>query len=233
MRLAVLIDAENAQARLVASVLQAVDRHGRATLRRAYGDWSAPALSGWRDAVDTHAIEPIQQFRSRSGKNSSDCAMIVDAMDLLHGGRFDGFCLMSNDNDFASLARRIRREGRHVFGFGTRGAGEQLQQACDRYLMVDDAPRRIAAADDDAAMCRAEQVAVLAAAVEGCREASGWSPLTAVGQRAKQEGVTPAELGFSSLRKLLEAFAFFEISSAESGAGTRPNEFVRRIPASR
>lgn len=232
MRLAVLIDAENAQARLVASVLQAVDGYGKATLRRAYGDWSTPALAGWRDAVDTHAIEPIQQFRSRSGKNSSDCAMIVDAMDLLHGGHFDGFCLMSNDNDFASLARRIRREGRHVLGFGSSGAGEQLQQACDRYLMVDEAPRRIAF-DNDAAMRRAEQVAVLAAAVEGCREASGWSPLTAVGLRAKQEGVTPAELGFSSLRKLLEAFAFFEISSTESGAGTRPNEFVRRIPASR
>jgi hypothetical protein len=231
MRLAVLIDAENAQPRLVGRVLQAVDRHGKATLRRAYGDWSAPTLAGWRDAVDTHAIEPIHQFRSRSGKNSSDCAMIVDAMDLLHAGGFDGFCLMSNDNDFASLARRIRREGRQVFGFGSPGAGEQLQRACNAYLTFDEAPLGLAL-EDDAAMRRAEQVAVLAAAVEGCRDTSGWSRLAAVGLRARQHGVTPEDLGFSSLRKLLDAFPFFEISSPESGAGTKPNEFVRLIRAS-
>jgi uncharacterized LabA/DUF88 family protein len=117
-RLAVLIDAENAQASLVGELLAEISRYGVASVKRAYGDWTTATLRGWKAHLHRHAIQPIQQFTYTTGKNASDSALIIDAMDLLHSGNFDGFCLVSSDSDFTRLATRLRESGVAVYGFG-------------------------------------------------------------------------------------------------------------------
>lgn len=110
-RLVVLIDADNAQAKGLANILSEVARYDTATVKRAYGDWTTPQLGSWKKVLHVHAVQPIQQFTYTQGKNATDSALIIDAMDLLHGGKVDGFCLVSSDSDFTRLATRIREAG--------------------------------------------------------------------------------------------------------------------------
>jgi uncharacterized LabA/DUF88 family protein len=117
-RLAVLIDADNAQASVAQELLTEVSRYGTATVKRAYGDWTTPNLRNWKEHLHKLAIQPVQQFSYTSGKNATDASLIIDAMDLLHSGRFDGFCLVSSDSDFTRLATRLRESGVIVYGFG-------------------------------------------------------------------------------------------------------------------
>src|SRR6266508_3640140 len=117
-QLAVLIDADNAQPGIVAELLAEISRYGTASVKRAYGDWTTPNLKGWKEHLHKHAIQPIQQFAYTSGKNATDSSLIIDAMDLLHSGRFNGFCLVTSDSDLTRLATRLREHGVDVFGFG-------------------------------------------------------------------------------------------------------------------
>ena len=116
-KLAVLIDADNAQASIAAELLAEISRYGSSTIRRAYGDWTTTNLTGWKSALLDLAIQPIQQFRFTTGKNATDSALIIDAMDLLHTGDVDGFCIVSSDSDFTRLATRLRESGHVVYGF--------------------------------------------------------------------------------------------------------------------
>ena len=135
--LAVLIDSDNAQAAVISDLLAEVAQVGTATVKRAYGDWTTPQLGSWKDVLNVHAIVPVQQFSYTSGKNATDSALIIDAMDLLHGGRVDGFCLVSSDSDFTRLATRIREQGLLVIGFGERKTPKAFVAACDRFLYTD------------------------------------------------------------------------------------------------
>src|SRR6056297_2909435 len=117
-RLAVLIDADNAQPKIIGELLQEVAKYGVATAKRIYGDWTSTHLGGWKDLLLEHNLQPMQQFAYTRGKNSTDSAMIIDAMDLLYTGNFDGFCIVSSDSDFTRLASRIREDGLKVIGFG-------------------------------------------------------------------------------------------------------------------
>ena len=117
-RLAVLIDADNAQAAIAEELLTEISRYGTASVKRAYGDWTTPNLKGWKEYLHKLAIQPIQQFSYTTGKNATDSSLIIDAMDLLHSGRFEGFCLVSSDSDFTRLATRLRESGVLVYGFG-------------------------------------------------------------------------------------------------------------------
>lgn len=137
LRLAVLIDADNAQPSIIDGLLQEVARLGAATVRRIYGDWTRTAHSGWKRQLLAHSIQPVQQFAYTSGKNATDSAMIIDAMDLLYTRRFDGFCLVSSDSDFTRLAVRIREEGLLVFGFGERKTPQPFVAACNRFIYTD------------------------------------------------------------------------------------------------
>lgn len=134
---AVLIDADNVRLDTLSPILEEITRHGRVTVRRIYGDFTTPNLGGWRLKLSEHAIQPIQQYRNTVGKNASDSALIIDAMDLLHSRRFDGFCLVSSDSDFTRLATRIREDGLTVFGFGEKKAPKAFVNACDRYIYVE------------------------------------------------------------------------------------------------
>ena len=126
-RLAVLIDADNAQASIVTELLAEVSRYGAAAVKRAYGDWTTPNLRGWKEHLHKHAIQPIQQFSYTSGKNATDSSLIIDAMDLLHSGRFNGFCLVSSDSDFTRLANRIRESGVAVYVRGSSKSRPKLK----------------------------------------------------------------------------------------------------------
>jgi uncharacterized LabA/DUF88 family protein len=136
-KLAVLIDADNTTPRIVAGLFDEIATIGEASVRRIYGDFSGPRLKGWTDVLATHAIMPHQNFAYTSGKNASDIALVIDAMDLLHSDRFDGFCLVSSDSDFTRLAARIREQGIDVFGFGELKTPESFRQACKRFIYTE------------------------------------------------------------------------------------------------
>ena len=136
-KLAVLIDADNAQPSRIGPLLSEVARYGTACVKRAYGDWTGTCLSGWKNQLLQQAIQPIQQFAYTHGKNATDSAMIIDAMDLLYAHRFDGFCLVSSDSDFTRLAARIREAGLVVYGFGERKTPPPFVTACNRFIYVE------------------------------------------------------------------------------------------------
>lgn len=134
---ALLIDADNVRQESISPILEEITRHARLTVRRIYGDFTTPNLAGWKLKLAEHAIQPIQQYRNTVGKNASDSALIIDAMDLLHSRRFEGFCLVSSDSDFTRLATRIREDGLVVYGFGEKKAPKAFVSACDRYIYVE------------------------------------------------------------------------------------------------
>src|SRR4029450_1021656 len=136
-KLAVLIDADNAQPSNVEALLAEVATYGTAHVKRAYGDWTGTSLKGWKDQLLAQSIQPIQQFAYTSGKNATDAAMVIDAMDLLYSGRFDGFCLVSSDSDFTRLAARIRESGLTVYGFGERKTPKPFVAACDKFIYIE------------------------------------------------------------------------------------------------
>lgn len=136
-RLAVLIDADNASAKIADALFEEIAKIGEASVRRIYGDFSNARSKGWADILSKHAIIPQQQFAYTTGKNASDITLVIDAMDLLHGGRFDGFCLVSSDSDFTRLAARIREHGVDVYGFGEQKTPESFRQACRRFVYTE------------------------------------------------------------------------------------------------
>jgi hypothetical protein len=137
LRLAVLIDADNAQATIIEGLLAEIARFGEATVKRIYGDFTSPTSAQWKKALNKHAIKPVQQFAYTTGKNATDSMLIIDAMDLLYTRRFDGFCLVSSDSDFTGLALRIREEGLTVFGFGEEKTPEAFRNACHKFLYTE------------------------------------------------------------------------------------------------
>lgn len=135
--LALLIDGDNASPKIIAGLLAEIANYGTASVKRIYGDWTKPNLNGWKDCLLEHSIQPVQQFAYTTGKNATDGAMIIDAMDLLYTGRFSGFCIVSSDSDFARLAARIREQGITVYGFGERKTPRPFITACDKFVYVD------------------------------------------------------------------------------------------------
>lgn len=135
--LALLIDGDNVSSKVVEGLLAEIANYGIASVKRIYGDWTKPNLNGWKDCLLEHSIQPVQQFAYTTGKNATDGAMIIDAMDLLYTGRFSGFCIASSDSDFARLAARIREQGITVYGFGERKTPRPFITACDKFVYFD------------------------------------------------------------------------------------------------
>jgi hypothetical protein len=136
-RLAVLIDADNAQPAVIESLLGEVARYGLASVKRIYGDFTSTRLGGWKKVLLKHSISPVQQFAYTTGKNATDSSLIIDAMDLMYTRRFDGFCLVSSDSDFTRLAQRLREEGVLVYGFGEKKTPDAFVQACDKFIYTE------------------------------------------------------------------------------------------------
>ncbi|MFH0919346.1 MAG: NYN domain-containing protein [Fibrobacterota bacterium] len=137
MRLAVLIDADNAQAAVIDGLLAEIARFGEATVKRIYGDFTAPASASWKKVLQKYAIKPVQQFAYTTGKNATDSTLIIDAMDLLYTRKFDGFCLVTSDSDFTGLAMRLREEGLTVFGFGEQKTPEAFKSSCHKFIFTE------------------------------------------------------------------------------------------------
>ena len=222
--LALLIDGDNASPKIVSGLLAEVAKYGVASVRRIYGDWTKPNLTGWKSCLLEHSIQPIQQFAYTTGKNATDGAMIIDAMDLLNTGRFDGFCIVSSDSDFARLAARIREQGITVYGFGERKTPRPFVTACDKFIYLDvlrpgdDADRapaaRAAAKASAKKTARDPQlVATLRGAVNAVSDEDGWADLGAVGSHiAKQlPEFDPRNYGFARLSELVEASGLAEM----------------------
>lgn len=144
LRLAVLIDADNAQAAVIEGILAEVARFGEASVKRIYGDFTSPNSSSWKKVLQKYAIKPVQQFAYTTGKNATDSMLIIDAMDLLYTRRLDGFCLITSDSDFTGLATRIREEGLLVLGFGEQKTPDAFRNACNKFILTEVLRRPVA-----------------------------------------------------------------------------------------
>lgn len=135
--IAILIDGDNAQAKLLKETIEEVSKYGKATIRRIYGDWTSQTMNSWKDLINQHSINPIQKFSYTTGKNSTDGALIIDAMDILHSKNVEGFCIVSSDSDYAGLAKRIREEGLFVMGIGEKKTPEAFVKSCDIFTYTE------------------------------------------------------------------------------------------------
>ena len=234
-RLAVLIDADNAQPSITEGLLSEVAKYGVASVKRIYGDWTTPALGGWKSILLEHSIQPVQQFRYTVGKNATDSAMIIDAMDLLYTSRFDGFCLVSSDSDFTRLAMRIREEGLLVYGFGEQKTPKAFVSACDKFIFTE----VLRARDETAPAVKpkttqqlkrdAKLVSLLRQAVEDASDDSGWSHLGAVGSTIAKQApeFDPRNYGYSKLGELASATQLFDIDQRVQSDGQSRVVYIR------
>lgn len=221
-RLAVLIDADNTSARIAPGLFEEIAKIGEASVRRIYGDFSGTRLKSWAEILSTHAIMPHQNFAYTSGKNAYDIAIIIDAMDLLHSGRFDAFCLVSSDSDFTRLAARIREQGVDVYGFGEQKTPESFRQACRRFIytenLVPEAPAPDKPNQPDARPASVTRPLVQATdliktAMAQLEDDESWVALGGVGQRLSvlSSDFDPRTYGFAKLGDLVERTGAFEI----------------------
>jgi uncharacterized LabA/DUF88 family protein len=225
-RLAVLIDADNASAKIAGRLFEEIAKIGEASVRRIYGDFSSQRLMPWADILAQHAIIPQQQFAYTAGKNASDIALVIDAMDLLHSGRFDGFCLVSSDSDFTRLASRIREQGLDVYGFGERKTPESFRQACRRFiytenLLLPEAPALGTEKANGVKPLQAPSAAIqlIQKALSQVEGEEGWVSLGMLGQRLSSIATDfdPRTYGYRKLSDLVRNTGAFEVVQPETG----------------
>jgi hypothetical protein len=221
-RLAVLIDADNASAKIVDGLFEEIAKLGEASVRNIYGDFSNPRSKGWADVLSKYAIMPRQQFAYTTGKNASDITLVIEAMDLLHTGRFDGFCLVSSDSDFTRLAARIREEGVDVYGFGEQKTPESFRQACRRFFYTENLlPTAPAAVGTPAKSLEPISKAskVLVKLISDMDTDGGWVGLGAMGSQLVNliSDFDPRTYGYKKLSDLVRQIDALELKS-EGGA---------------
>jgi len=234
-RLAVLIDADNAQPSITEGLLSEVAKYGVASVKRVYGDWTTPSLSGWKSVLLEHSIQPVQQFRYTVGKNATDSAMIIDAMDLLYTKRFDGFCLVSSDSDFTRLASRIREEGLLVYGFGERKTPKAFVSACDKFIFTEvlrfeeDVGSAVKTKTTNELKRDGKLVVLLKSAVEAGSDDSGWAHLGAVGSNIVKQApeFDPRNYGFSKLGEFIAATDLFDVDERVQRDGHSKAIYIR------
>jgi uncharacterized LabA/DUF88 family protein len=234
-RLAVLIDADNAQPSITEGLLTEIAKYGVASVKRIYGDWTTPSLAGWKSVLLEHSIQPIQQFRYTVGKNATDSAMIIDAMDLLYAKHFDGFCLVSSDSDFTRLASRIREEGLLVYGFGEKKTPKAFVSACDKFIFtevlrfhedIEPSVKRKTAIE---LKRDTKLITLLRNAVEAASDESGWAHLGAVGSNIAKQApeFDPRNYGFDKLGELAKAINLFELDRRLQSDGHSKSIYIR------
>ena len=203
-KLAVLIDADNAQASVIHELLAEVSRYGTASVKRAYGDWTTTSLKRWKNVLHEMAIQPIQQFSYTTGKNSTDSALIIDAMDLLHAGGLTGVCLVSSDSDFTRLATRIREAGLVVYGFGEQKTPKPFVAACDRFIYTDILKPTKSTKEKKKPVGEPLKPMVLNA-LDSATQDDGWANLSVVGNFLIKNSPSfdPRNYGFQKLGELV------------------------------
>ncbi|MGI6740316.1 MAG: NYN domain-containing protein [Brevefilum sp.] len=228
-RIAILIDGDNAQASLIEQILVEAGKYGNATIRRVYGDWTTSNMNSWKESLNIHAFQPIQQFRYTVGKNATDSAMIIDAMDILHSGQADGFCLVSSDSDYTRLATRIRESGLLVVGIGEKKTPRSFVSACNVFIYTENISRRSRSngggtkrKTSNLSTQERELVDLVSQAIDMVGpDDDGWTRLSEVGTALRRidPGFDPRSFGFRQLSQLIkEQNKQFEMRKIANGA---------------
>lgn len=219
MRLAVLIDADNVPYRNIKAILEEIAKHGTPTIKRIYADWTQPTVSGWKALLLENAIQPIQQYSYSVGKNSTDSAMIIDAMDILYAEKVEGFCILSSDSDFTRLATRLREAGMKVFGYGERKTPSPFIGACNKFTYIDiigDSENETSkdAKDNNSQKQNKEGiVGLIVSSIDDVADETGWAFIGDVGRMIlkKKNDFDPRDYGYPKLKPLLASFKVFEM----------------------
>lgn len=247
-RLAVLIDADQGQHGVLQELMSEISRYGTGTIKRAYGDWTEQSMSKWKGLLQANAIQPVQQFRYTKGKNATDSALIIDAMDVLHSGVVDGFCLVSSDSDFTRLATRIREAGLAVYGFGERKTPTPFVAACDKFIYLEilkpeaeaanvsaqvDVPAPappVEEADEATIAALPELEPLVLSALEKTARDDGWSSLAALGGQINRDhpSFDARNYGFTRLGDLVRKQAYLQSKEVASGENGQIHLHVRR-----
>jgi uncharacterized LabA/DUF88 family protein len=226
-RLAVLIDSDNTTPSVTTELLEEVAKYGTPTVKRAYGDWTTQQLVGWKEELLRHAIQPVQQFAYTRGKNSTDSALIIDAMDLLYAGNLEGFVIVSSDSDFTRLATRLRESGMTVYGLGRRNTPAPFVEACDRFIYLDLLSQEPQAAvergtdDEDPTPLLPNLKRILSTAISSTSKDDGWSNLGEVGSYLikSHAAFDPRDYGHPKLGELVRAQPDVEVKDVPGPTG--------------
>ncbi len=240
LRLAVLIDADNVPSANIKSMLEEIAKYGTPTFKRIYGDWTNPRVTSWKTVLLDNAITPIQQYSYTQGKNATDSAMIIDAMDILYTGRVDGFCLVSSDSDFTRLAIRLREAGMKVFGMGEQKTPSAFTSACDRFIYIEiltkkeekkpaSKTRTTTSKKTSDDKIDPKLLALLTDSVDDLADEDGWTFLGELGNLLikKQPSFDSRNYGFDKLLPLIKSFRQFEVDERPTANGKIRHVFVR------
>lgn len=239
-RLAVLIDGDNIPSTHVKEMMEEIAKYGNPTIKRIYGDWTNPHVARWKSIMLENAITPIQQYGYTTGKNSTDSALIIDAMDILYSQKVDGFCLVSSDSDFTRLALRLREAGMNVIGIGERKTPNPFIVACDRFIYIEILKNRSDESDTGTSKRKSSKkdsvdkvtpkvVSMIASTISDLEDEDGWAYLGDVGNllQKKQPNFDSRNYGFQKLTPLIKSIDKFEIDRREHGKGNHRLIYVR------
>jgi uncharacterized protein (TIGR00288 family) len=237
-KFAVLIDGDNIPASYLKEMMEEITKYGNPTIKRIYGDWTNPQLKSWKNRLLSNAIRPIQQYAYTSGKNATDSAMIIDAMDILYSDKVDGFCIVSSDSDFTRLATRLREAGKHVIGIGERKTPEPFIVACDKFIYVEilkpstqDNDKETNPKPTKTEKISKKSIRLLTNSIEDVADEEGWAFLGDVGTilLKKQPNFDARNYGFQKLTALISSLNKFEIELRDAGKGRRSKLVYVRV----
>ena len=236
-KLAVLIDADNAQPAIVDGLLAEIAKFGTANVKRIYGNWTDEKLKGWKATLLEHSIQPMQQFAYTVGKNATDSAMIIDAMDLLYTGNFDGFCIVSSDSDFTRLASRLRESGLVVYGFGEKKTPKPFVAACDKFIYTEvlrakeeeEGDRSKAKPTADLKRDKGHLANLFRNAIDAYSDDDGWAQLGPVGSNIAKQApeFDPRNYGYRKLKDVVKAMGLYDLREESEGPGHAKSIYIR------
>ncbi len=224
--IALLIDADNSPSAKIDFIIAELATHGVVNIRRAYGNWKSPSLAGWEKVLHEYAIQPVQQFDLVKGKNATDMALLIEAMDILYTKQVDTFCLVTSDADFTPLVHRLRADGKEVIGFGGHKASIPFVNSCSKFLYLDEDKkakevRTNVVANTSKLKSDTKLMNILRNAVEAGETEDGWAPLWGVGSNiSNQAPFDPRNYGFKKLSDLFKAVDLFEVKETKNGPQT-------------
>lgn len=240
IKLAVLIDGDNIPSAYVKEMMEEIAKYGNPTIKRIYGDWTKPFLAKWKNLLLENAITPIQQYGYTAGKNATDSAMIIDAMDILYSGQVNGFCLVSSDSDFTRLATRLREAGMKVIGLGEKKTPDPFIVACDRFIYIEILKKNEEESESPSAKPKAKEkreydkitpkvVRLISSTIYDLADEDGWAFLGDVGSllQKKQPNFDSRNYGFEKLTPLINSIGKFEIDQRDSYKGKFKLIYVR------
>ncbi len=241
LRLAVLIDADNIPRKSIKAIMEEIAIYGTPTIKRIYGDFTKSELSGWKSELLENAITPVQHFGYTTGKNSTDSAMIIDAMDILYGEKVDGFCIVSSDSDFTRLALRLRESGIKVLGFGEKKTPSPFIVACDKFIYIEVLTGKKAVVDEHTATVETSKkhpstkkipknvIKLISTSISDIGDEDGWAFLGELGNLVikKQPDFDPRNYGYRSLTPLVKAIDVFEVDARATNVPNIKHIYVR------